>query len=162
MDNTFSYGFVIDTSGQNENETANKSFEIPPSCEGSVVSRVRKRRNYVCSFLEENVIAKLLSEYETSLKSPSKDVPDRANKEAKKQTVNTWNHGDKGKNLKSATKVDIQAILKKSVITPDFEKLHSIPAYEESEKKLREMRKVTNFIITQVGLFLPYMHKCLL
>jgi hypothetical protein len=38
------------------------------------------------------------------------------------------------------TKVD--EVLKKSVITPGFEKLESVPAYQESDRILQKKRKV--------------------
>lgn len=38
---------------------------------------------------------------------------------------------------------DVNELLKKSVITPDFEKLQVVPAMEISKKKLKEMRKVS-------------------
>lgn len=45
-------------------------------------------------------------------------------------------------NATKSSGVDIKEILKKSVITPEFENLHSVPAYNLSDKKLRELRKV--------------------
>lgn len=44
----------------------------------------------------------------------------------------------------SVKKLDINEVLKKSVITPDFESLHAVPQY--NDKKLREQRKVSNIL----------------
>lgn len=88
--------------------------------------------------LEDNVITKLLSEYKTSLTDAEEKVL-QTSRPAKQQIErNIGNRNGKA----TASKVDIQEILKKSVITPEFEKLHSVPASEVSDKKLREMRKV--------------------
>lgn len=37
--------------------------------------------------------------------------------------------------------VDIEKILKKSVITPDFETLHSVPPYETEQRRLKRLKK---------------------
>lgn len=44
------------------------------------------------------------------------------------------------KEARKLTKVD--EILRKSVITPGFEKLESVPAYQESDRILQKKRKV--------------------
>lgn len=103
------------------------------------------------SCLEDDVVTQLLRNYESSLKNNITNVeqnPEIPKTKPKKQLPYMWNHGAQKKDI--ANKIDLQAILKKSVITPDFEKLHSVPAYEESKKKLREQRKVTQIIETVV------------
>lgn len=39
-------------------------------------------------------------------------------------------------------KSEVKEALAKSVITPDFEKLHAVPRYDVSEKKLKQERQV--------------------
>lgn len=59
-----------------------------------------------------------------------------------------WNSSKK-KKLKvnileelESDKVDVQEVLKKSVVTPEFEKQHIAPPFELSEKILKKQRKV--------------------
>lgn len=59
-----------------------------------------------------------------------------------------WNYNKKRKRkiLKQnhiEKKPVIENVLKKSIVlNEDFEKLHTVPTYDESEKKLKEKRKV--------------------
>ena len=43
--------------------------------------------------------------------------------------------------------------MKKSVITSDFEKKHSVPVYEESLNQLKKQRRVYLFFISEMLLF---------
>lgn len=75
---------------------------------------------------------------------------DKEEVEKRNNTTNaTTSEKQRQKKVHNSTfsKVDIQEILKKSVITPDFEKLHSVPMYDVSDKKLREQRRVCNKVI---------------
>lgn len=138
MDSAFD--FVIDTCGQNDNEAAaGLSATQTNNSEGTIsYSQSNQTRNNLFCLAEDSILAKLLSEYQTTLKTNDVVKP-KLTASAKQQQ--TWHRGGTKKS-KTVTKADVQAILKKSVITPEFEQLHSVPAYEISDKKLREMRKV--------------------
>lgn len=60
-----------------------------------------------------------------------------------------WNSENKNKHNKEQSKININDILKKSVVlTEGFEELHSVPQYNLSDKKLKQQRKVCSFKIS--------------
>lgn len=118
-----------------------------PRCNDAISSKKASvfYRLIICVFLyclEAEIITQLLREYKGSLNHDNDNAEQNTKQKTapKKQVLNIWRR--EGKKGKTPHKIDIQAILKKSVITPEFEKMHSVPAYEVSEKKMREMRKV--------------------
>lgn len=100
---------------------------------------------------ENSIISQLLAEYKSSIEDSASETQKK-----NKQTAGISNCSQKPKTSfvqnPSVGRVDIQEILKKSVITPDFEKLHSVPMYDVSDKKLREQRRVNIYLFQIVHL----------
>lgn len=85
-----------------------------------------------------------MNEYKTSLNGNDErtEIKEKETPSVQKQQKEEKSRNRNTKKLNVVSKTDVQEILKKSIITPEFEKLHSVPAYDISEKKLRELRKV--------------------
>lgn len=90
-----------------------------------------------------SIISQLLAEYKSSLTSKLLNVKKETQKNNNNNNVNCMSKKQGNVQNLSFRKVDVQEILKKSVITPDFEKLHSVPMYDVADKKLREQRRVS-------------------
>lgn len=60
-------------------------------------------------------------------------------------TLKKRNIKPKKKLIKEKDKIDVKKILEKSIITPDFEKLHVVPPIDISDKKLKQQRRVSIF-----------------
>jgi hypothetical protein len=104
-----------------------------------------------------SLVSKLLEEYKES-----KSTEDISRKNVKKDDKNLvksffdemgWGNAQKI-NEKSTlvqdfhvSKKDVQDVLKKSVITPDFEKKHITPPFDLSERILKKQRKVHKTIL---------------
>ncbi|CAH1111100.1 unnamed protein product [Psylliodes chrysocephalus] len=56
-------------------------------------------------------------------------------------TLKKRNIKPKKKLIKEKDKIDVKKILEKSIITPDFEKLHVVPPIDISDKKLKQQRR---------------------
>jgi hypothetical protein len=129
--------FIIDTTGAG-------SFDIDTTGAGSF-DEVSKQD------CKSSLVSKLLEEYKES-----KSTEDISRKNVKKDDKNLvksffdemgWGNAQKI-NEKSTlvqdfhvSKKDVQDVLKKSVITPDFEKKHITPPFDLSERILKKQRK---------------------
>lgn len=94
------------------------------------------------------IITQLLAEYKDSLKEKF-DVKESRRKSSTLRDFEALINPRKSTKESDLTvdmlwtKQDTSAVLRKSVITPEFEKLKQIPPIEVSDKLLREQRKVS-------------------
>lgn len=81
-----------------------------------------------------------LNEPPVSSEPPATSTDPKQSKRAIKNRINNLLQESKGTDKK------IKDLLKKSIVLdPDFEKLHSVPPYEVSNKRLKEERKVRGY-----------------
>ncbi|XP_018328569.1 deoxynucleotidyltransferase terminal-interacting protein 2 [Agrilus planipennis] len=96
-----------------------------------------------------SVTKQLLEEYKESLKN-EKERPNASEKRPHgvedefnlfSKDVKLSKFSSKKEKQTYLRKKQLEDVLKKSVITPDFESLHSVPPYEVSKKRLRKLRQ---------------------
>ncbi|CAH0548706.1 unnamed protein product [Brassicogethes aeneus] len=130
--------FVIDIAGDSDIEDKNYG---KVDNEKTLISDKEKR----FSFVQE-----LLKDYKDDLKKQNKKKPITPKQSSMTddfiKSMGWVGNPDKPKQKKKSkfdeiNTPDVSEVLKKSVVTEDFEKLYAVPRYDESEKKLKEQRK---------------------